>query len=166
MGSKAASDIEAIGGLEVFEELSYPQLKELAENEDSHRTCAGDDLLNSRKHNPDVIKALGTIERGSKVCDGIFERPIEFLSHRYFKRDGRWRCEYDNGPKLFHRVAHILSQPYEARSVEDRVRLHAAVAGQRFVLRHTPHLEAAYLDLVLALAPTLPIPEALDNGEA
>ena len=65
-GSKAASDVEAIGGLAELEKLS-------------HRTSAGDDLLNARKHNTDTIKALGTIERGSKICDGTKNKPIDFF---------------------------------------------------------------------------------------
>ena len=166
MGSKAASDIEALGGMVEFEKLEPHEMKELSQTTESQRTAAGDDLLNARKHSTEVLSALGTIERGSKICNGTPERPIEYLSHLYFKKDGKWRCEYDNGPKLLHRIAHVLSQPYETRSSDDRVKIQAAVAGQRFVLRNTPRLETAYLSLVRALAPGMPIPVAEDNGEA
>ncbi len=92
MGSKAASDIEALGGMVEFEKLEPHEMKELSQTDDSQRTAAGDDLLNARKHSNDVISALGTIERGSKICNGTPERPIEYLSHLYFKKDGKWRC--------------------------------------------------------------------------
>lgn len=60
----------------------------------------------------------------------------------------------------------MLTQPYTDRSADDKVRIQAAVAGQRFVLRHTPRLEQPYLALVRKLAPEMPIPLPEDNGEA
>ena len=166
IGSKAAASIEEIGGLAVFLQLVIQQIQELAKKSDCPCASTGDDLLNSKKHNEDVISAVGTIERKAVLCDGTREKPIDYLSHHYFKEDGHWRCNYNNGEKLLHRVADMLTQPYTDRSADDKVRIQAAVAGQRFVLRHTPRLEQPYLALVRKLAPEMPIPLPEDNGEA
>ena len=166
VGSKAAASIEEIGGLSVFLEYNTKQIQELAKKTDCPCAATGDDLLNAKKHNKEVIEELGTIERKAVVCDGSPDKPIDYLSHHYIKENGVWRCEYNNGPKLFHRVAEMLSQPYAERSADDRVRIQAAVAGQRFVLRHTPRLENPYLAVVRKLAPDMPNPQPDDNGEA
>lgn len=60
----------------------------------------------------------------------------------------------------------FLSQRSETRTQVEQKKIRDAIAGQRFVLRHTPDLESAYLKLVEQLAPNLAIPDAENNGEA
>ena len=133
-GSKLGQIAKQVGGVDNINKMSSEELKCQAQRRDLKRTAAGDDLLHSHDQDKDVIMSLGTLERGSESAAGTADSPVPFLSHHYFKEGSVWKAKYANGPKLFHRICHLLSQNFDEQSGQDQEKIIAAIAGQRFVL--------------------------------
>ena len=159
--------VHEIGGLQAVEQLQPQQIVELCSSGTWGAASTGDDNLHTHPMDTKAVKALGTIMRDSEESAGTFSDAVSYLSHRYGKdEDGVWRCWYDNGAKLFHRVGVLLSASWKDRTEVERSKILDAVAGQRFVLRHTTELHDVYVRLVQALCPELVVPEPCDTGEA
>ena len=108
--------------------------------------------MNSEELDQAVLCYLGTILRDEATEDATETNPVKYLNHRYFRKDGKWRCEYDNIAKLFHRAGMLLSGERDKNTPIQNEKILAAIAGQRFVLCNTPQADDALLEMIHHLA--------------
>ncbi|CAE7779701.1 PGM2 [Symbiodinium microadriaticum] len=98
-----------------------------------------------------AVKVIRDVKRRPKTKTKE-TNPVKYLSHRYFHKDGKWRCEYDNIAKLFHLTGMRLSGERDKTTPGQNEKMLAAIAGQRFVLRNAPQADDTFVELIHHLA--------------
>jgi len=115
-----------------------------------------DDEVHSGDLDLDLLATTGVITKAGSYTTVCPHGPVEFTSHEYTHKDGVWTAEFKNGNKLF---AHL-----EMRHKTDTPPPAATLCGIRFVLRHSPGLDSAFVALCAQRG--WPLVSAQDTGES